>query len=304
MTDILQYVMDMAGNTGAFSVTSGLAMIGFGILFVFGAVNCVLGYRLLRFWMMLFGFLIGAGLGFGAAYSMNITEKYMYAVFAVGAGVILAVIAFLSYKIGVFILGMGIGMGLGIYLIHPTTSLTFFFCLMAGVGLGVLAMKKARVILIAGTSLLGGITAGLSLAKLMNLEDIPYGIGFSAGFVLLGMLIQFATNRPKRARRNEEDYDDDYEEDEEAAEFDRTVVYRPEREKRGQTPTETLHRNTARPSGGYYEEPIDEELLDEEVVKEMMDEDDREGEELWKKITGREKRQNRNRKQSRQKREE
>lgn len=33
-----------------------------------------------------------------------------------------------------------------------------------------------------------------------------------------------------------------------------------------------------------YEEPvvIDEDELDEEVLREMMDEDDREGEELWK----------------------
>ena len=37
----------------------------------------------------------------------------------------------------------------------------------------------------------------------------------------------------------------------------------------------------------YQEEPIDEELLDEEVLREMMADDDREGEELWKKLTGR-----------------
>ena len=38
-----------------------------------------------------------------------------------------------------------------------------------------------------------------------------------------------------------------------------------------------------------YEEPvvIDEDELDEEVLREMMDEDDREGEELWKKISRR-----------------
>ena len=33
-------------------------------------------------------------------------EKYMYAVFAVVAGVVLAAIAFVSYKVGIFILGM------------------------------------------------------------------------------------------------------------------------------------------------------------------------------------------------------
>ena len=197
MTDILQQAMNMLENQGTLPQISSFAVIGFGVLFVLGVVNCILGYRLLRFWMMLFGFLIGAGLGFGVAYSTGVQEKYMYAVFAVVAGVVLAAIAFVSYKVGIFILGMGIGLGLGTYVIHPTTSLTFFFCLMLGVGLGVMAMKQARVILIVGTSLLGGAMAGFSLARLGNMADIPYGVGLSVGFALLGMLIQFATNRVK-----------------------------------------------------------------------------------------------------------
>ena len=43
------------------------------------------------------------------------------------------------------------------------------------------------------------------------------------------------------------------------------------------------------PMNDDYEEPvvIDEDELDEEVLREMMDEDDREGEELWKKISRR-----------------
>ena len=38
--------------------------------------------------------------------------------------------------------------------------------------------------------------SGVSLAKLGNLEDIPYGLGMSVGFAVLGMLIQFAINKP------------------------------------------------------------------------------------------------------------
>ena len=94
----------------------------------------------------------------------------------IGVGILLAVIAFLSYKIGIFVIGAGIGLGLGIYVFHPTTSLVFFFCLLLGVGLGALAMKWAREVLIVGTSLLGGAMAGISLAKLGGLDDIPYGL--------------------------------------------------------------------------------------------------------------------------------
>lgn len=364
MNDVLQQIMNMVENTRTVPSVSGFSMIGFTVLLIFGVVNCVLGYRLLRFWMMLFGFSIGAGIGFVAAYSSGVTEKYMYAVFMVGAGVILAVIAFVSYKIGIFILGAGIGIGLGIYVFHPTTSLVFFFCLLLGVGLGVLAMKQAREVLIIGTSLLGGAMAGFSAARLGGLADIPYGLGLSAGFALLGMLIQFATNR--RRDDDEDEYEEEKNDDSEnssdyldfrdympqksdkreqkemkkvrkqsqsesmkktsaqrqgssrkvsrngqqvdfkleksktrkhrkddvAPETEKTIPYRPRKSKQreidlplGSFDTEDSYH----PMNEEYEEPvvIDEDKLDEEVLREMMDEDDREGQELWKKISRR-----------------
>ena len=129
MTGILQQIMSTMEQTRSVSVLDSVSMIGFAALLVLGVINCVLGYRLLRFWMMLFGFLIGGGIGLGVAYTMGIQEKYMYAVIMIGVGILLAVIAFLSYKVGIFIIGAGIGLGLGIYVFHPTTSLVFFFCL-------------------------------------------------------------------------------------------------------------------------------------------------------------------------------
>ena len=205
MTGILQQIMGTMEQTRTMSALDSVSMIGFAALLVLGIINCVLGYRLLRFWMMLFGFLIGGGIGLGVAYTMGIQEKYMYAVIMIGVGILLAVIAFLSYKIGIFVIGAGIGLGLGIYVFHPTTSLVFFFCLLLGVGLGALAMKWAREVLIVGTSLLGGAMTGISLAKLGGLDDIPYGLGLSALCALLGMLIQFATNR--RVVIEEEEYE-------------------------------------------------------------------------------------------------
>ena len=217
-------------QTRSASVLDSVSTIGFAALFVLGVINCVLGYRLLRFWMMLFGFLIGGGIGLGVAYTMGIQEKYMYAVIMIGVGILLAVLAFLSYKVGIFIIGAGIGLGLGIYVFHPTTSLVFFFCLLLGVGLGVLAMKWARVVLIVGTSLLGGTMAGFSLAKFGGLADIPYGLSLSVGCALLGMLIQFATNR--RVVIEEEEYDPrEYEKARRSSDYVDTEDYLPRRKR-------------------------------------------------------------------------
>ena len=173
-------------------------------------------------------------------------------------------------------------MSVAIYVLHPTSSLVFFLCILAGVLLGSLAMKWAREVIIVGTSLMGGAMAGVSAAKLGGLADIPYGILLSIGFALLGMLIQFATNR----RRVEEDEDDlDYEEDEEEELRERRVsadgrkkkITRKEREymaadvddfdrTRDYSPRRRVRQS---------DEEIDEELLDEEILNEMMEEEDR-----------------------------
>ena len=72
-----------------------------------------------------------------------------------------------------------------------------------------LALRYDREVIIVGTSFLGGVTAGLSLAKLLAMDQIPYGILFGAAFAILGMLIQFAINKPRAAKapRREEQLD-------------------------------------------------------------------------------------------------
>ena len=63
--DILLRGMDMIERFRSASAVTDIQLIGFGILLVFGVINCILGYRLLRFWMMLFasGILSGRAAG-------------------------------------------------------------------------------------------------------------------------------------------------------------------------------------------------------------------------------------------------
>ena len=204
--DILLRGMDMIERFRSASAVTDIQLIGFGILLVFGVINCILGYRLLRFWMMLFAFVIGAALGYGASFFMEVSDNTVRLAIGAGVGVVLAVLVFVSYKVGIFVLGAGLGLGIAVYVLHPTTSLMFFICLLAGAGLGTLAMKWAKEVIIVGTSLLGGAMAGMSLAKIGGLADFPYGIGLSAAFAVLGMLIQFATNR-SRYKEDEEEYE-------------------------------------------------------------------------------------------------
>ena len=206
MVDILKNIMNIAYRVRDMQIAGTLSMALFGVVLVFGIMNCVLGYRLLRFWMMIFGFLIGAGIGLFAIHQIGFGEKMYYAVGMIGVGLVLAILSFAVFKAGIFIMGAGIGLTITVYIIHPTTSFSFFICLLAGVGLGMLALRYEREVIIVGTSILGGILSGFSAAKLAKMEEIPFGIIFSIGFALVGMLIQFAINKPK--------YDDDYDDEE------------------------------------------------------------------------------------------
>ena len=213
MVEILKNVMNIAARVQDMQLAGTLSMVLFGIILVFGIMNCVLGYRLLRFWMMIFGFLMGAGIGLFAVKQIGLGDKLYYAVGMIGVGLILAILSFAVFKAGIFIMGAGIGLTLTVYLIHPTTSFSFFICLLVGVGLGMLALRYEREVIIVGTSILGGILSGFATAKLAKMEEIPFGIIFSIGFALIGMLIQFALNKPREDEEEEEE-DDKQREDE------------------------------------------------------------------------------------------
>ncbi|MDO4649082.1 MAG: DUF4203 domain-containing protein [Eubacteriales bacterium] len=182
-----------------------LTVVLFGGMFLFGFLNCILGYRLLRFWVMVGGFAIGASVTMLLGMSFGVESRKTLFIFAFAAGVVVALIAFLIYRAGIFLLGAGLGSLIVTYLIHPTTSALFFLCVLIGVGVGILTLKFEKEILILATSLAGGILAGFALAKLISMKEVPYGLLFSLGFVLFGVLIQFLTNRVSDDEEEEEE---------------------------------------------------------------------------------------------------
>ena len=75
MVDILKNIMNIAYRVRDMQIAGTLSMVLFGAVLVFGIMNCVLGYRLLRFWMMIFGFLIGAGIGLFAIHQIGFGKR-------------------------------------------------------------------------------------------------------------------------------------------------------------------------------------------------------------------------------------
>ena len=131
MVDILKNIMNIAYRVRDMQIAGTLSMVLFGVVLVFGIMNCVLGYRLLRFWMMIFGFLIGAGIGLFAIHQIGFGEKVYYAVGMIGVGLVLAILSFAVFKAGIFIMGAGIGLTITVY-INPSDYFFQLFHLSSG----------------------------------------------------------------------------------------------------------------------------------------------------------------------------
>lgn len=182
------------------------------IILVAGLLNVFLGFRLMRFWMVLGSMAVGLVAGVAGGWWMDFTKSTMLGM-GIALGLVLAVLSFFVYNWGIFVLGLGIGCTLSVYVIHPTSSLTFFLCVLLGIGVGILGMKFSREIIILGTSVLGGLMAGLALSEIGGLSrsegplGIPYGLLFAFAIAVLGVLIQFATNQKTEDEEEEETED-------------------------------------------------------------------------------------------------
>ena len=91
------------------------------IVIVFALLNCFFGYALRKLWSVIPGFFLGAAAGYAAGTYTNQTTTITLAL-AVGTGLLTAIIAFVLYRIGLFLLICGlVGFCLW-HLVNPNVS--------------------------------------------------------------------------------------------------------------------------------------------------------------------------------------
>lgn len=135
------------------------------VLVVGGTIACFAGYRLFRFVLTVYGFILGAMI---ASSAMGASNTVGMIVAAMAGGVLGAFVLFLAYYVGVAL----VGAGLGALLVHviwtqiggdPHPLIVIFFSVAGAIG----AMALQRYVIIAGTALGGAwtlIIGGLALA--------------------------------------------------------------------------------------------------------------------------------------------
>ncbi|MBQ0000168.1 MAG: DUF4203 domain-containing protein, partial [Clostridiales bacterium] len=188
MRELLEKIMEKSRQFLQMGPDSSIVFIILVGMIFFGLMNCILGYRLLRFWMMIGGIALGAGLGYLLVDALIPGNPNYYIFGSAGCGILFGVIAFMIYKAGIWAIGTCIGTVSLIYFLRPNSYGMLFVCILVGIAIGVLAVKYSRIVFVTLTSIAGGLLAGFAAIRMAEYPVIPYGILAGAALAICGML--------------------------------------------------------------------------------------------------------------------
>ena len=169
-------------------------------LFVVAVINIVIGiivllagYKLNKALISLCGFIFGYQLLESIVSNMDLTNGIVIALSIVG-GIIFATFSFKLYLFGIFI-----AIFLAVFSICEMTiaidNLKFIISIVAGIIAGILGIKFTKPIFIIMTSLSGGFLIVNYLLQLFNLNSWIVFFIFGIVISMIGMKVQFNTNK-------------------------------------------------------------------------------------------------------------
>lgn len=127
------------------------------IVIVFALLNCFFGYTLRKLWSVIPGFFLGAAAGYAAGTYTNQTTTITLAL-AVGIGLLTAIIAFVLYRIGLFLLICGlVGFCLW-HLVNPNDITGYGLVALVAFVIGLICVPFERISVILVTSICGALT--------------------------------------------------------------------------------------------------------------------------------------------------
>lgn len=186
---------ELAEQIGAQPTMEGLIVMG-----IVGLLICFFGLKLIRLQAALVGFLMGALIGIGVAWTAGISGlTFAIVVFACGA--VLAALSFFLYKFGVFCVVFCVCLGMGVQIADPQSTLPLVIVLVIALILAIVAVIFVEPAIIICTGISGGVTAGISAAAAMGLEGIWPGYAIGAVAAILGMVVQFMMHSRKVGKK-------------------------------------------------------------------------------------------------------
>lgn len=172
--------------------SEGIAAFLSGVGLVFALLNCFFGYKLRKIWITLVGILVGFLIGFAVVMFLS-TNLIASLIIGVITGILLGIISFKLYLVGIFLL-CGASAFFLVYSCIPVDWLRILLGFIAGIAVGILAVKFVRPVTILSTGINGGFTAGQAIFSAFQITSWQY---FPIGAILavLGILVQFKTTK-------------------------------------------------------------------------------------------------------------
>lgn len=171
------------------------------VLCAVGVLFCLLGLKIVRFWAVLVGLLLGLAGGTAAAYYLGMNESYIW-IPGVVLGVVLAVLGAWRYRFGVF-LTVWASAGLTcVYIIRPADWVWGAVCLAAGLVLAVLAMRFITLLTMIVTAVGGAVLGGTAAYFLTSFRGMAIHIVICTVLGILGFLVQLLLESRKRKKQN------------------------------------------------------------------------------------------------------
>lgn len=161
---------------------------------ILALVNCFFGFRLLKFWVSLFGFFTGAGGGYflGNYLAHN---RIIAIIAAVICGIVLMGLAYKVYLAGVFILCGALAYFAMSEIMLPDIWWKFVICLVIGFVIGLIAVKFVRPAVIVSSGIHGGISSVGAMLTVLGMKDQTMALVAGLALAFVGILFQFANTR-------------------------------------------------------------------------------------------------------------
>ena len=164
-------------------------VLAVGVLYALA--NCFFGYKLMRLWISLAGFLVGLLLGFVGGLACHLGAGIALLI-GVVLGVLVALIANKVYRAGVFLLCFVAVYGM-LYTLIPLKWLGIVLGIAGGILAGILAAKFLRPMVILSTGIGYGMSAAQMLLSLFGVDRMPIVLLVGVVLAVAGVAVQLRT---------------------------------------------------------------------------------------------------------------
>ncbi len=176
MNEAISFGKDIIGGADGPTSIFIAGRVNMGILIVsaiIGLLICFAGLKVAKVITAVIGFLVGTGIGAGAAAAIG-AEKITFAIVVLACGTVLAALSFFVYRVGAFFTAFFGSVGVLGMIVSPSSVPVVVIILVVSLILGILAAVFIEPIIVVITAVAGGMSAGILIPQIAGMDRLYY----------------------------------------------------------------------------------------------------------------------------------